>query len=87
MLSDWVHAETDQTHKIALPRLFSLLYRFMINELSLDSKETEFYLLKDFNVSGIKGQPKFMEQSISSSTNKPVIRRSESRQKRHQIKD
>ena len=80
-LSNWLHAETDQTHKIALPRLFSFLFQFLTNELRHDKQQTIECLLKDFEASGIKGQPKFMHNSNNI---KPFKRRSESRQKRHQ---
>ena len=84
MLSDWLHAETDQTHKIALPRLFALLRTAMVDLLKRDKKQTESSLLKDFSESGIKGQPKFLQQKETYKTEQ-IIRRSESRQKRHKI--
>ena len=84
MLSDWLHAETDQTHKIALPRLFALLRTAMVDLLKRDIKQTESSLLKDFSESGIKGQPKFLQQKETNKTEQ-IIRRSESRQKRHKI--
>jgi radical SAM superfamily enzyme YgiQ (UPF0313 family) len=86
-LSNWLHAETDQTHKIALPRLFNLLFNFMTSQLNLDEQQTIQFLLKDYEASGIKGQAKFMKlehNSTTQSNNKPFKRRSESRQKRHQ---
>lgn len=60
-LSNWLFEHTSQTHKIALPRLFSLLYKGMVEALNLDSAEVSNVLLKDFEVSGIKGQPKFLQ--------------------------
>lgn len=86
-LTNWLHSETDQTHNIALARLFRLLYKFMTQELKLDEKETVEYLLKDYQDSGIKGQPKFMfNENKHEEQIKPEKRRSESRQKRHKIK-
>jgi len=82
-LTNWLHTETDQTHKIALPRLFSLLFNFMTTVLKLDEQETIKFLLKDYAGSGIKGQAKFMQQTDDKII-KPIKRRSESRQKRHQ---
>lgn len=87
-LSNWLHTETDQTHSIALPRLFRLLFNFMTNQLKLNIDETITYLLKDYEVSGIKGQATFMDRKNKASfqsLNKPNKRRSESRQKRHRI--
>ena len=49
-LTDWLFAETGQTHRIALPRLFGLLYRFGIK---IDGLTTA--LEADFALSGIKG--------------------------------
>lgn len=86
-LTDWLHAETDQTHNISLSRLFSLLFRFMTEKLKRDEDQTIKYLLQDYNVSGIKGPARFMKADHSSAAqlkNKPLKRRSESRQKRHQ---
>ncbi len=86
-LTNWLHTETDQTHKIALPRLFRLLFKFMTQELKRDEHQATVLLLKDFEASGIKGQAKFMHQeqnNIIESNNKTFKRRSESRQKRHQ---
>ncbi|MFK5914572.1 MAG: radical SAM protein [Woeseiaceae bacterium] len=83
-LSNWLHTETDQTHKIALPRLFTLLRIAMVELLKLDIEQTESCLLKDFSVSGIKGQPKFLKQQLENKTTS-LTRRSESRQKRHKI--
>ena len=82
-LTNWLHAETDQTHKIALPRLFSLLFKFITTVLKLNEQETVKFLLRDYEESGIKGQAKFMLQTDDKII-KPFKRRSESRQKRHQ---
>ena len=82
-LTNWLHAETDQTHKIALPRLFNLLFRFLIEQLNQDVEQTVEHLLQDHKLSGIKGQAKFMLQSEQTNI-KAFKRRSESRQQRHQ---
>lgn len=82
-LSNWLYSVTDQTHKLALPRLFNLLFKFMTTELKLDEDKTLEYLLKDYEASGIKGQARFMQQTDDKII-KPFKRRSESRQKRHQ---
>lgn len=84
-LANWLHTETDQTHKIALPRLFSLIFSFMTTVLKLDEQQTIEFLLRDYEDSGIKGQAKFMQQTDDKII-KPFKRRSESRQKRHQTK-
>ena len=84
-LSNWLHKVTDQTHQIALVRLFRLLYKFMTQELKLDQDKTTELLLKDFAVSGVKGHARFMFSSKQKNMqDKPAKRRSESRQQRHQ---
>lgn len=85
-LTNWLFAETDQTHNISLPRLFNLLYRFLTEEQHRDIHQCQNYLLQDFAASGIKGQPKFLQQNSDTDTVKPFRQRSESRQKRHQVK-
>ncbi len=59
-LSDWIYAETRQTHKFSLPRIFQLLYTAMNELFILDSVDIEQQLLKDFKASGIKGMAKFL---------------------------
>lgn len=58
-MSEWLFNETGQTHKLALERLFKLVYRAMTDKLQLDSDSSEEYLLADFDRSGIKGKPCF----------------------------
>ena len=81
---DWLYQQSGQTHHIALPRLFSLLFNAMTRILKRDKEKTTELLLQDFADSGIKGQPKFM-QHAESVNNITTRRRSESRQKRHQF--
>jgi len=45
MLSNWLYSETQQTHKLALPRLFKLLFNFLTSELKRDEKQTTDFLL------------------------------------------
>ncbi len=82
-LSDWLHANTDQTHHIALPRLFRLLYHYMTEELKLEQKQVTEILKKDYSLSGLKGQPPFGNNQ-NNKNSRTAHRGSESRQKRHQ---
>lgn len=82
-LSNWLYKETQQTHKLALPRLFKLLFNFMTTELNLDNEKTTEHLLKDYAASGFSGKPSFMLNEENKISKSPK-RRSESRQKRHQ---
>lgn len=61
-LSDWIFKQTDQTHKIALPRLFALLYQALTEHFAEDKDTVVSCLLQDYQVSGIKGFPKFLDQ-------------------------
>ena len=81
-LSNWLYKETQQTHKLALPRLFKLLYKFMTIELNLNNEKTTEYLLKDYTASGFSGKATFMLNEENKVSKTPT-RRSESRQKRH----
>jgi hypothetical protein len=81
-ISEWIYQQTEQTHTIALPRLFTLLYNAMIQVLELDTDRTRDLLLQDHAASGIKGQAKFLQQKVRT-TDKINKGRSESRQKRH----
>lgn len=56
-LSDWLYAEVGQTHRIQLPRLFSLLYRALGGPLRGDPEAAEEALVADYARSGQKGQP------------------------------
>ncbi|NND91320.1 MAG: DUF4080 domain-containing protein [Granulosicoccus sp.] len=64
-LSDWLYGTTTQTHRIALPRLFSLLHRYLIEVLQLPGDTVQRCLLEDFRHNGLKGLPAFARQEIS----------------------
>jgi len=80
-LSDWLFSTSQQTHKIALNRLFSLLHNGMINELNIDEKTVRQQLLKDYDTSGLKGLPDFAKAEISKS--EKVNMNTPKRQARH----
>ena len=85
-LCDWIYSETGQTHKIALPRLFSLLRKAMPEVLHLDEQKTIEYLLMDYAATGNRGVPKFMTENEPLVKKQATVKRqSESRQKRHQL--
>lgn len=64
-LSDWIFKTAGQTHKISLERLFSFLYRGMIEAVKLDPQVVSDALLEDFEASGIKGYPKFLQGEVN----------------------
>ena len=68
-LSDWLYAETGQTHRISLQRLFKLIHRgaLLANPALLDTESIEAErnfedsLLADFSTSGLKGRAPFAQ--------------------------
>ncbi len=83
-LSDWIFDQGKQTHKIALPRLFELVYRGTQARLTVDESSLREQLLNDFTATAIKGRAKFLDsdadpQSIQSTKSA----NSSSRQDRH----
>jgi len=80
-LSDWIFKTSNQTHKISLERLYSLLYSGMLEALELDKELVSSVLLSDFEVSGIKGRPKFLDGVTGDSGVRKI--KSSQRQIRH----
>ncbi len=79
--SDWLHANTGQTHRFALDRLFLLMHRALIEHFGRDRQRVEQCLLEDYRRSGLKGQPKFLDRiSVLQST---ATSNAAQRQKRH----
>lgn len=58
-LSDWLFDTTDQTYKISLNRLFTLLYNAMTSCLGISETQAALVLTEDYNRSGLKGKPSF----------------------------
>lgn len=58
--SDWLYAQTNQTHRIALPRLFELLHRGLIELFGCDDGLALDCLARDCAVHGSKGCPGFL---------------------------
>ena len=59
--SDWLYQETEQTHQFSLERLFKLIHKGAMEALKIDIFSIEKTLIKDFDASGIKGSPKFIQ--------------------------
>ncbi len=66
-LSDWLYAKTQQTHQIALERLFDLLHTALSSTLNISVEEATAALAHDYMLSGARGAPKFLE-AIKQST-------------------
>ncbi len=78
--SDWLFAQTGQTHRIALPRLFRLLYQFQGGNQEFSEK-----LQQDFHRSGIKGRFEHVIGQEHADKNQPPKQppQASSRQQRH----
>ena len=75
-LSDWLFETTGQTHKLALPRLFKLIYQHYNS-----SEPIKISLEQDFNKTGIKSL--FSSVTGNIQQNKKTTQAASSRQNRH----
>jgi len=78
--SDWLFDTTVQTHKIALKKLFTLLYEFLCEHQQIDKELVQTQLLADYANSGMKGQLLFEDRKTASLTAKTTAA---ARQHRH----
>ena len=62
--SHWLFETTNQTHKIALKRLFELVYEYMITVLDIPESVAASVLISDYSRSGQKGLAGFMQHRI-----------------------
>ncbi|SEA21287.1 Radical SAM superfamily enzyme YgiQ, UPF0313 family [Thiothrix caldifontis] len=62
-LSVWIYAQVQQTHQIALPRLFVLVHGAGQAVLGIEQAVLEDTLLKDYAVTGQKGQIPFLSEA------------------------
>jgi radical SAM superfamily enzyme YgiQ (UPF0313 family) len=62
-LSDWLFATTGQTHRIAVDRLYSLVFDGLTSVLSVDTSAARDVLSRDYFESGARGAPKFLAGS------------------------
>ncbi|MGM0594653.1 MAG: DUF4080 domain-containing protein [Pseudomonadota bacterium] len=67
-LADWLYAETGVTHRIQLPRLFTLLHRALTGPFGSDPIKVETALTEDFARSGQKGRPPLTSRPDSPQT-------------------
>ncbi len=84
-LSDWLYITTQQVHKIALKRLFELLFSGLTEALGLDSTKVISALALDYGASGIKGRLAFLHTGKPSAATRVLEKDSrKARQTRHQ---
>jgi len=70
-LADWLYGEVGQTHRIQLPRLFTLLHRALTGPLRVDAGQAEQALTEDFIHSGQKGRPPFAHPPAAAAPAEP----------------
>jgi len=63
--SDWVFAGTGQTHRIALDRLYELVFDMLTTKLGVEVAVASDVLSRDYVESGARGAPKFLTQKVS----------------------
>ena len=60
--SDWLHAESQQTHRFALERLFDYIQLGLIKTLSLPADQVNTALSADYRHTGLKAVPAWLIQ-------------------------
>jgi hypothetical protein len=68
-LAEWIYAEVQQTHQIALPRLFVLVHKAGLLVLGIEREKLEDALLQDYALTGQKGQIPFLKEGCKNSHN------------------
>lgn len=64
-LSDWLFAQGNQTHQIALDRLFRLLSRGIVEALGLPAETVRAVLAADYVRSGLRGTPEELGMAMA----------------------
>jgi len=84
-LADWLYAETNATHQIALERLFDLVYRWLQGDGGIATEVAQQAVLADYVRSGSKGRLSFMQRGLTVSDDASAGARSATpaRQRRH----
>jgi hypothetical protein len=68
--SDWLFDTAGQTHRIALDRLYTLVFDGITTVFSIDANTAREVLSRDYYESGARGAPKFL--SLSPTLTTPV---------------
>jgi hypothetical protein len=66
--SDWLFDTAGQTHRIALDRLYTLVFDGITTVFSIDANTAREVLSRDYYESGARGAPKFLSLSPTSTT-------------------
>jgi radical SAM superfamily enzyme YgiQ (UPF0313 family) len=82
--SDWLFATTGQTHRIALDRLYTLVFDGVTTVFDIDIDIARDVLSRDYVESGARGAPKFLTQPITSPPlpSEQIIARRQARHRR-----
>jgi radical SAM superfamily enzyme YgiQ (UPF0313 family) len=80
--SDWLFATTQQTHAIALERLFDLMRRFLVEQLGIAEDVASACLLADYGSTGARGKLAF-PAAPSTAPRRAAMQRASNRQARH----
>jgi hypothetical protein len=59
--SDWLFNTTQQTHQIALKRLFKLIHQYLTTEIGTPNDDAQAALVTDYEQTGQKGGPDFIQ--------------------------
>jgi hypothetical protein len=90
LFTKWLFDTTQQTHKIALKRLYDLLYTALVERFEEDPELLQRLIKKDVDASGMKGGvPECIRHLIPNAQSRPEKlmqkQRLNQRQKRHQV--
>jgi hypothetical protein len=80
--SDWLHQRSNQTHQIALDRLYDLVFEGLV-ALGAPPEATHAALAADYADSGARGSPAFLQEARAGTPEKPLRGASPLRQSRH----
>ena len=67
--SDWLYAELEQPHSIALKRLYAAVYTALITVFEIDQERAALAIRQDFADAGIKDSLKFLNE-----TSRPALK-------------
>jgi len=82
-LTDWLHARTDATHRIALERQFELVRDWLLARGDVDPAQAEAALADDYRDSGARGRPGFLARGLRGAGTTPAATATPQRQARH----
>ena len=73
--SHFLYEQTQQTHKIALKRLFDYVYQALCQRKDVDTEQAKQALLADYKACKMKGIPDFLRDQIPNAQSRPKQKR------------